>query len=101
MVPRRDFATRTERVSWTIVVLPLRSIGTKPVAFDASVVVRFTCVTAKWGALSCLVYRRIWYEVLSRLAIVPFTCIVRATSALAFEDGRSSMFTLFGNGLIG
>src|SRR5437899_1538240 len=100
MIPSRDFATATERVSCAIVVLPLRSIGTKPVAFDERRVVRFTCVTAKCVALSCRVYRRIWYEVLSRLAIVPFTWIARVTSALAFAEVKRSVFTLSGNGLI-
>src|SRR5256712_12808518 len=101
MIPSRDFATATERVSCAIVVLPLRSIGTKPVAFDERRVVRFTGVTAKWVALSCRVYRRIWDGGLSRVAIVAFTWVARGTSALAFAGGKCSMFTLSGNGLIG
>src|SRR5207245_10242743 len=100
MIPSREFATATERVSCAIVVLPLRSIGTRPVAFDEGRVVRFTCVTAKCVALSCRVYRRLWYEVFSRLAIVPFTWIARVTSALPCAEVKWSMFTLSGNGLL-
>lgn len=108
MVPRRDFATLMCRAFCNagfgpvelIVLFPLMSTGTKPVAFDVSQVAPFTYVTMKWLALSARVYRRISYEVLSRFAMSPCTSRVKLTFAEAFADRIHRRFTLSGNGLI-